>query len=72
MKESKEKTYFLKAPYFVLPMPTLHGMMVPRPSESDLETTNDIDFVVARAMCQSSLCLLGHLPSCKVELLSLA
>lgn len=51
MKESKEKTHFLKASYFVLPMPALHGMMVPRPSESDLETTHDIDFAVDQAMC---------------------
>lgn len=67
MKESEEETHFLKASYFVLPMPALHGMMVPRPSESDLETTNDTDFVVDRALCQQSLCLLGHLPLCKVE-----
>lgn len=36
--KSIEKTHCLKVSYFVLPMPALHGFMVPRPSESDLET----------------------------------
>lgn len=35
--ESKEKTFFHKAPYFVLPVPALHSLMVPCPGEGDLE-----------------------------------
>lgn len=41
MEDEQEVTYFLKASYFVLPMPALHSFMVPYPGESDLETEKD-------------------------------
>lgn len=37
-QKNVEATYFLKASYFVLPMPALHSFVVPYPRESDLET----------------------------------
>ena len=39
--ESEKKTHFHKVPYSVLPMPALHGFMVPCPGEGDLEKVRD-------------------------------
>lgn len=74
-QKNVEVTYFLKASYFVLPMPALHSFVVPYPRESDLETERQeiyIYFVVHRAMRWWLFCLWGSRPLCKEELLSLA